>query len=547
MEKDNLFGSIYRTCANSKNEAGNDFFRNEKLDITLGRIEVFNTNKKYYYDDRRKIFCTYLGYINNLEEIRYKYSIDDTSVNEVIFKLYNKKGISYLSNLDGVFLIFLFDEINDIGYLYQSIHGMSLPIYYYSTNEKFVFSTSLKPILKHLDKREMDFSAAKDFIHFQLSIPTEKTLLRNVYKVLPGKFLIIDNKNKINITKKINYNWIGVPRRYAKVNLINSVKDNFTKLIKSIDIEKLAVTHTKGWDTNLLLFFTNEFSHKTINTITINGGEAVNEVPFTKEIQKYYSNINSITGDVENNINQLINMAWIYEGYVFEEGFFLRYKLSEILRNENITSVFLGACADQILFPQKGIRKIIRTYPDIGYIIEYILRRHCTKERVLRKRMKRTVHKVNFNLAIDMLLKMHGVALNYHGIQGLYPYVNRKTEILSGSLGWLNYKKKFYKMKVKDILPKEIVTHISKSGNTVDTKKLFQIEDNLLMQVINSKVITEILNKSQRKQIISQPNDYHTLILQLIYIYLINELFISGKFDNELKEFYPNLNMKDFF
>ncbi|MBN1596923.1 MAG: hypothetical protein JW894_01405 [Bacteroidales bacterium] len=543
MKKNFLFGSVYwnNTGKSLKNDKNN--FSNTKLTLSVNKIEI--PTEEQYYSIKNNIICCMLGYFNNLEEVCTMYSVHSKNIGDTISELYIKNGSSVFSELDGIFIIFLFDGDNDIGYLYQPLHGNSLPLYYYSTDDEFNFSTSLRPILKLINKRELNSTAAKNFLHFYYLVPDKNTLVRNVYKIIPGTYLVIDVKRRKCITRKIKPVWKKISLDFAKNNLMGSLKENFKNTFKNIDEQHFAVTHTKGWDTNLLLFFTNELTKNTINAVTINGGGEVNEVPYTKEIQKSYDNIRSLTAEVHNNLDQLVNLAWIYEGYIFQEGFFLRYELSKLLKNENITSVILGASGDQILFPSQGFRKIIRDYPDFRYLLEYIVRRHCTKERILRKRMKKTVRHLQFDPDIEMLIKMHGIILNYHGVQSIYPYINLKTKHLSRRLGFLNYKKKFYIEKVKEILPLEIVQHLSKSRNVVDTKNLFSFDKVMLSKIFNSQMIKQVLSKAQIKQILNKPEDYHLVVLQTIYLYIFDALFLIGDYDDKFEEFYLNKGIED--
>jgi len=548
MKKNFIIGSVnWKSPTEANKKKSNDFFSNDFLNITVNRINK-STNKEDYYlfDEKNKIYCTVLGYISNLEEIRSFYSLKAISEIGIVMEFYIQKGLTHFNKLDGVFMIFLFDQHKKLAYIYQPFHGMSLPIYYFSNNEKFIFSTNLKSILLLHNERELNTDAARDFLHFHELIPNKYTLIKNVNKIIPGSFLVVDQKNRKTEQKRIDQIFNNISKEYAKNNLINSLKVSFNNTLKLFFRENYAITHTKGWDTNLLLFFANMISKDTIQTVTINGGEKVNEVPYVKEIQKNYPDIRSIVGNVKGDIiNQLVDLVWVYEGYLFQEGTFLRHELSKILNKENIKFVILGACGDQILFPPQGLRKIIKDYPNIRYFLEFIIRRHVTKEQILRKRISKTTKHLQFDMDIDMVLKIHGIMLNNYGIEGIYPYINQNTEHLSRRLGWLNYKKRYYKKKVKEILPENVIKHLSKSSNVVDTNSYFHLNSILLNKVLNSEVIGQILTESQINKIKREPKEYHMLVLQILYIYLFNELIVSGKYDNSFNKDFLNLTIED--
>ena len=345
MDKNYILGSI---AWNSNSEAfkrTTKEFKNSTLSISVDRTVRNDRSKDYYYfDEEKNVFCVVLGHISNLEEIRSKYSLKSTTDIKFIYELYVENGLKCFNELDGVFMIFLYDPKSHMSYIYQPYHGMDLPIYYFSNDEKFVFSTRLKSILAFYKEREINIEAAKDFLHFEIIVPNKNTLLKNIFKVIPGKYLTINHKNEEIIQKSVTRKLDKVSMDYAKNNLINTIKVSFLNTFKYVNKQNYAITHTKGWDSNLLLYFANDLSNDTIQTITINGGGKINEVPYAKEIKKSYPKLKSITANVQKDIfNQLVDLVWIYEGYLFQEGTFLRYELAKTLKNKNIKTLILGA------------------------------------------------------------------------------------------------------------------------------------------------------------------------------------------------------------
>jgi len=547
MDKNYILGSINWKSNSETIKRTTKEFSNNILNVSVNRAIRNSRGKDYqYFDEKSGIYCTVLGSIYNLEEIKLKYSLNSITDVKFIIELYTKKGLTYFNELDGVFMIFLFDQNSGIAYLYQPFHGMDLPIYYLSNDEKIVFSTSLKSILRYCNKRDFNIEAAKDFLHFHEMVPQRQTLIQDIFKVLPGKYLKIVLKNRKITQESIQQKSEKISLDYAKNNLINTIESSFRNVFNLVDKKNYAITHTKGWDSNLMLYFANKITKDTIQTITINGGGEVNEVPFTKNIKKHYPNFKSITSDVNNDlVSQLVNIVWIYEGYLFQEGTFLRYELAKTLKNNNIKTLIIGAPADQILFPPKGLRKVIRDYPYIRYFLEFVLRRHTSKEHTFRKKISKTVKHLKFDFDTDVILKMHGIMLNNSKVAIIYPFMNQQTEHISGKLGWKNYKKRFYKQKVKEILPEDVVNNISKSKNCVDTKNFMQIDYQLLNEILNSNICTKIITKSQRNRLIKNPKEHHLIILQLIYFYLFNELIISGKYDQLFDKSFLNLRIEE--
>jgi argininosuccinate synthase len=124
--------------------------------------------------------------------------------------------------------------------------------------------------------------------------------------------------------------------------------------------QEAALTLTAGWDTNLLLHFLKKETNAQITAVTINGGGKQNEIPATASILEHYPKVRHLTATVHYELSSLPEIVWILEGYVFQEGMFLRSELARVLAQEDLHSVFLGACGDQVLYPVPLLKKTSR-------------------------------------------------------------------------------------------------------------------------------------------------------------------------------------------
>jgi hypothetical protein len=299
------------------------------------------------------------------------------------------------------------------------------------------------------------------------------------------------------------------------------------------------------------LYFYRKFFPHPVNAVTISGGADKNEIPATKMILSQYDNISHLTGEVgESMIHSLPDIVWRYEGYLFQEGMFLRYELAKLLNENDSGYIFLGSGGDQILDPNinndilfSRVRSfkqsvvyffknfISRTF--LGDIYYKIFGSKDKEEHILRKKLGRSIIRKTFETHVDMNLKLHEVMLNSFGIQGVYPFVNNETAMLFRGLGELIYKKQFYKEEAERVLGTDITQYIEKSGQVVDTHKLFSANKELLLRIFQLKFVQDLLSKAQLSQIIESPDQYYMLILQLVYIYIFNETFITGRYDEK--------------
>lgn len=121
--------------------------------------------------------------------------------------------------------------------------------------------------------------------------------------------------------------------------------------------------------------------------------------------------------------------------------------------------------------------------------------------------------------------------LNSVGVQGIYPYLNETTRAMSRALGRLNFRKKYYKSRVKAELSRAIRDHIQKGDGRTDIEYLITARRPLMIKLLRTQFIRDILTKEQIDQLITHPQHYPAVMLQLMYIYAFYELFVTGKYD----------------
>ena len=134
-------------------------FNNGSIDLHVQRTSNFNFDTKaLFYNPTSNILCAMIGYISNLEKIKLKYNVNKEKDVEIIEKLYSIKKFEFILDLDGIFSIFIFDENIQKGYIFQDQYGSNLPIYYAYSKTDFVFSTTLKYLLKNIKVNHWEHS-----------------------------------------------------------------------------------------------------------------------------------------------------------------------------------------------------------------------------------------------------------------------------------------------------------------------------------------------------------------------------------------------------
>ncbi|MDY0093957.1 MAG: hypothetical protein RBT80_14780 [Candidatus Vecturithrix sp.] len=553
-----FFGKITWTAKQNKSIFCDEHsFSNGIIEFRAERIRIFRSAEKtLYYNKNSRVLCAIIGYICNIEEIREKYELSVQTDVETVEYLYRCKGPAFSLELEGLFWIWLFDENEQKGYILQSEPGTGLPLYYTTTNATVLFSTSLKQLLLSFpQQRELDREAVKDFFHFSHVIPNESTLIKGVQKLLPGTALAIDFTRQSIQVKTHKSHEVLPSKQEAKAQLLPSIQACVKNLFYLGKQQEAALTLTAGWDTNLLLHFLKKETNAQITAVTINGGGKQNEIPATASILEHYPKVRHLTATVHYELSSLPEIVWILEGYVFQEGMFLRSELARVLAQEDLHSVFLGACGDQVLYPVPLLKKLLEKIPGGKYKMSLLrILRLCKYRYLMREggeerafRLKTPPHKGNqgYHLDIEFLLKMHEMMLNSFEIMGFFPLLNRKTARMAKRLGILNRKKAFYKQKIKRLLAPQITQYFKKSGSVVDTRQSFEANKAILLKILNTSFVETILTEAQRQLLIKQPSHYHLVILQVAYLYVFHELIVSGRLDAQFDQPHLDVTLTD--
>ena len=550
--KQNLLNGIVRwNGAAQPRRHEDEHFQNEWLDLTVQRISLFDFDEQHIcFDAETQTLCAVLGYVANLDDIAQRHGLIEKNDVEIVARLYALRGIQGLTECDGVFFIVLCDEPARMIYLAQSEWGMSLPLYYATDSRGVYFSTSLKRLLQHAPQpRRLNDEAVKQFLQFEHIIPNAATLLQGVQKLLPHAYLQIDWERRSVAVKPLDFPARSVSMTEAKQELLPSIEANLRHLASHLRNQEFVTTFTSGWDTNVMLFTLWAMTDAPMTAVTIDGGNATNELPVTRRILESYSRVRHVTSSIQPNIiDALPNMVWLLEGAVYENGMFLRYELANVFARHGLNAVFLGACADQVMHPETIFKRLARRLPDVAakdWLIaaaqrgkDRLLKSERWEERELRRKITQlslSVYSssVAYHVDIEFLLKMHGLIFNGFGVQGVFPFLNRDTAAYGKALGMANRQKAWYKAKIREKLPPAITQHFQKSGAVVDAPGLVAANQATLLRVLNTPFLRRLLPESARCAMERHPLIYYKLLLQSAYLFLFHELFVSGRFDDQ--------------
>ena len=200
-------------------------FINEKVSIGMVRLSILDTSingNQPMISNCGKIVIVYNGEVYNYLEyrdtlIKLGINFKSTTDTEVILYLYIQYGIEFLTKLNGMFSLAIYDfreKSKEKFYVARDRFGIK-PLYYSNISNKFIFASELKAILKSglVDKKINQEALVLLLKHGSVQQPN--TLIEDVFMLKPGHYLEISNKNNI------------INREY--VNISSSGNTNYSK------------------------------------------------------------------------------------------------------------------------------------------------------------------------------------------------------------------------------------------------------------------------------------------------------------------------------
>jgi asparagine synthase (glutamine-hydrolysing) len=523
-------------------------FNNGRIDLRVNRLPCLRSNNKNYsYDRETGTLCAMIGYLSNIGKLKSTYGLSYDCDVEIVQSLYATKQLDFLPELEGVFSILIYDHNAQKAHVFQDQHGCNVPIYYTKTDKGCIFSTSLKQLLKNTSMdRVFNFDAARDMLYYKTIIPNKFTLIKNLYKLTPSKRLIVDTKRQIIETRPLSRTEPKISRSLAKTELIKSIEDSTINLFNQLKQpeqpkqQELFLTLSGGFDTNLMLYILRSSTKAKIKALTLEGRED-SEAPQAKAITEFYGDIEHVTFALpENSLDLLPNVIWRNEGYVYEEGMFTHHRMGRIFKEAGFDYALVGVGADQQLnhFRLSKVGKLRQSLKQRTIIGDLYFKLSGIESDAMLRRSKLGVRpqwpSLIPDITLHFLLKQNGIMLNSFGVQSIYPFLNRNTQMMGKALGILNDKKRFYKKKVRETLPPEVSQHIDKQGGAVGVRYLldFDHRKDMITTVCDSGFIQNVLTKEQIGKIKADLPFYYEVLFHLFYLYCFNELFITRKYDS---------------
>ncbi|MBU4269911.1 asparagine synthase (glutamine-hydrolyzing) [Candidatus Dependentiae bacterium] len=316
-------------------------------------------------DKEKTVVISFNGEIYNHEALRKElelsgYEYFSNCDAETIIYAYKKWGIDFLNKIDGMFVIALFDILQNKFYLIRDRIGVK-PVYYSIQNNILSFASEIKALfaLPWIEK-EIDQKSLYNYLTFMIT-PAPQTIYKDILKLESGTYLFVDKDKNI----KIN-------RYYSPIKTINleeKIKLTDEKFVLG-EIEKLLLDSVKkriptdvdcgvflsgGLDSSLNVALMSKFT-QNIKTFTVafkNSAEQDDLICARKVSKLFNTDHHEILISEKEAFEFFESMVYQLDEPLADPVCIPFYYVSKLARDNGIKVVHLGEGADELFFGYK--------------------------------------------------------------------------------------------------------------------------------------------------------------------------------------------------
>ncbi len=302
--------------------------------------------------------CTivYNGEVYNYIELRNEliskgHQFQTTSDTEVILHLYKEYGVDFLNVLNGMFAFIIYDQIEQKLLIARDHFGIK-PLYWYHDDQKILFGSEIKALLAHPEiSAESDVDILYEYLTFQF-IMGDGTMFRNIFKILPGHFMIIDLRSWDTDTVKYwepNFKLDQYHTEEYFIDELRKILDETVSQQLRSDVP-LGTYLSGGLDSSLVTIMASKFLNGPIKSFSgaFNEGPEFNELEYARVAAKAaHSELFEIFPTEQEFIDVMPKLIYHLDEPVAGPGLFPQYIVSKFA-SQHVKVILGGQGGDEI-------------------------------------------------------------------------------------------------------------------------------------------------------------------------------------------------------
>lgn len=532
------------------------FYIDENIALGHRRLAIIDINSgiQPMFNEDKKIVVIFNGEIYNYIELKAelkkkKHKFTTSSDTEVLVHGYEEWGTDLPKKLRGMFAFAIWDKENETLFCARDHFGIK-PLYYYKTDEEFLFASEIKSFLDYPDfKKELNKSILAAYLSFSFT-PTSETFFKNVYRLDPGTSITIqENQLKIDKYFKLEFNENKKEFNKSVEEIASIMKDSVNHhLLSDVEVGSFL---SSGIDSSYLVALA-----KPDKTYTVGyDNPKYNEIDYAKNLTDLLDISNTskkITK--EEYLNILPKIMYHMDEPSSDPAAVALYFVSQ-LASQEVKVVLSGEGADEFFGGYNIYRKDVdmRFYNKIPFCIRHLIAKiaSCLPEVkginfLIRRGMPLEenyigVNKVFGKNEIKKILKIKNQKSNQEITKPVYEEQKNKSDIVKMQAIDINF------WLIKDILQKadRMTMANSLEGRVpfIDTE-VFKVASSLPIEYKVTKENTKVALREAAKKVI--PNESYKK-KKLGFPVPLRDWLKEEDFYNEVKNTFESVFAGDFF
>lgn len=396
----------------------------------LSIIDLCTGKQPIYNEDNTKVIV-FNGEIYNYRELRETLAskghvFKTKSDTETILHAYEEYGKGCPDKLNGMFAFAIYDISKQELFIARDRAGEK-PLYYYMDEEKLVFASELKSIIRCFDiKKEINRDALNQYLSLTY-IPAPLTIFNNIFKLEAGSHMLYNN-GSLRIEKYWDIDSKKSDLIYDYEECRKKLREYMFRSIekKMISDVPLGAFLSGGIDSSIVTGIMSRLSSKPVETFTIGFRDKAFDESGRAAIVAQKNNTSHHVHylDYDNAVDELDTILDTFDEPFADSSSIPTYFVSKFAR-EHVTVVLTGDAGDELF---AGYSKyLVNYYSDMYNKVPAFLRRQVFERLVYslpdKSPMTRKMRKVIENAGQDIFTKRKN--LMFLGFNG-----NKTEELL---------------------------------------------------------------------------------------------------------------------
>lgn len=364
----------------------NKIFSNEDIFLKFYRLSIQDLSNKGMQpmiSSSEKNIIIYNGEIYNFKELKkylHDIKLKSNSDTEILLELYEKIGNKIFEKIKGMFSFLIYNFETKKILVARDQFGIK-PLYFFENSKCLIFSSEIKPILKYLNKAEINLNSLGEYFFLGKQDHLNNTFFNNIKAIEPSHYYYFYNNKKFKYKywSIFSGNQQNKSEKYNINRLYEMINKNLDQYL--ISDKKVGVFLSSGIDSSSISSFVSKKTDYKIDSFTYDfkDSHSFGESNDAKIISKKL-NINNHTFTLEPKevINKFDKLTYTLESPFTSIRLFAINGLYNLAKSKKYNVIIEGAGGDEILggynynlFPyfldkSKSTNKIIELFLDFA-------------------------------------------------------------------------------------------------------------------------------------------------------------------------------------